>query len=54
MSIDDPAALASEAPKSDVAASSKTSRLIETALTVAFAAVAVLFISFLVVVTGLV
>jgi len=54
MPTNGPAALAGETPKSEPLLSSKTSRMIETALTIAFAAVAVLFISFLVVVTGLV
>lgn len=54
MSTDSHAALASKAPNTEAVARSKTSELIETALTVAFTAAAVLFISFLAVVTGLV
>ncbi len=54
MSTDIPAARAGAAAETGAEASSATSELVETALTVLFAAAAVLFISFLAVVTGLV
>jgi len=54
MSLDSHEVLASELPECEAGASPEANRLIETALTVTFAAAAVLFISFLVVATGLV
>jgi xanthine/uracil/vitamin C permease (AzgA family) len=54
MSIDMPAALATEPAETVVEVPSATSEWAETALTVLFTAVAVLFVSFLAVVTGIV
>jgi len=54
MSLDSHEVLASELPESEAGDLPEANRLIETALTVTFAAAAVLFISFLVVATGLV
>jgi xanthine/uracil/vitamin C permease (AzgA family) len=54
MSTDTPAALASEVAETTVESRSGTAAWVETALTVAFTAAAVLFVSFLAVVTGLV
>ncbi len=54
MSTNVPAAFANEVVETAVTASSAPSEWIATALTVALAAAAVLFVSFLAVVTGLV
>jgi hypothetical protein len=54
MSTDMPAALASEAAEATAESQSAPAAWIETALTVVFTAAAVLFVSFLAVVTGLV
>ena len=54
MSTDMPAALATEPAETAVETPSATSEWAETALTVLFAAAAVLFVSFLAVVTGIV
>jgi hypothetical protein len=54
MSTDMPAALATEPAETAVEAPSATSEWAETALTVLFTAAAVLFVSFLAVVTGIV
>ncbi len=54
MSIDMPAALENETAKAEAEAQSATSPWVETALTVLFTAAAVLIVSFIAVVTGLV
>jgi hypothetical protein len=54
MSIDTPAALATEPAEAVAEDQSSTREWAETALTVMFTAAAVLFVSFLAVVTGLV
>ena len=54
MSIDAPAALDSEPAETAAKAGQTASGWVETTLTVMFAAAAVLFVSFLAVVTGLV
>jgi hypothetical protein len=54
MSIDMPAALENEMAKTGAEAESATNAWVETTLTVLFTAAAVLFISFIAVVTGLV
>jgi len=54
MSIDMPAALENEAATTEAEAQAGTSAWVETALTVLFTAAAVLFVSFIAVVTGLV
>ena len=54
MSTDMPAALASEVAETTAESQSAPAEWVQTALTVAFTAVAVLFVSFLAVVTGLV
>jgi hypothetical protein len=54
MSIDMPAALDDEAARTTPEARSATTAWLETALTVLFTASAVLFVSFIAVVTGIV
>jgi hypothetical protein len=54
MSTDTPAALADQPVEAAAGSQSATSEWAETALTVLFTAAAVLFVSFLAVVTGLV
>ncbi len=54
MSTNMPAALAGEVAEAAAESQTATAAWLETALTVAFAAAAVMFVSFLAVVTGLV